>query len=305
VNDDNELSEVRESLLAEGASLPGVHMERPAETVMARGQVLRLRRRLLRGLSGVTAAGAAMALALALPLGGAGVRQVHVTETDWSVNTGQNGTVIVQLRKVSDPLRLEAVLAQAGVPAAVGWGTSCRAPGWDVVPVQVIQWHIVTPLSRPAHARSFQKFVYTIRPAAIPAHTRIAVIPWSLPRLASRAHHSSPVVWRLMPASAHLNCTGNPSRAVIWNTQGACGYSSPSPSPYSSPSPSKYFSPSPSPSSSPSPSRHSSPSPSPYSSPPASPYPSSSPSPHPSCTPSPHGTPSPSPHATPSPWITR
>src|SRR5690349_23666760 len=148
VNDDNELSEMRESLLAEGADLTGVHMERPAEAVMARGQALRLRRRLLRGLSGVTAAGAAMALLLALPLSGTGVRQVHVTETDWSVNTGQNGTVIVQLRKVSDPLRLAAVLTQAGVPATAGPGPSCGTPVWNVAPVHVIQWRIVTQLPR-------------------------------------------------------------------------------------------------------------------------------------------------------------
>ena len=69
MNDDNVLGEVRESLRAEGASLAGMHMDRAAEAVMARGRTLRLRRRLLRGLTGVTAAGAAMALALTLPSG--------------------------------------------------------------------------------------------------------------------------------------------------------------------------------------------------------------------------------------------
>ena len=38
MNDDNELSDMRESLIAEGADLAGVHMDRPAEAVMARGQ---------------------------------------------------------------------------------------------------------------------------------------------------------------------------------------------------------------------------------------------------------------------------
>ena len=114
MNDDNELSDMRESLIEEGADLAAVHMDRPAEAVMARGQTLRLRRRLLRGLSGVTAASAALALALTLP-GGAGFRQVHVNETDWSVNTNQDGTVTLQVRKADDPVRLEYVLSRAGL----------------------------------------------------------------------------------------------------------------------------------------------------------------------------------------------
>ena len=101
MNDDNELSDMRESLIAEGADLAEVHMIRPAEAVMARGQKLRLRRRLLRGLSGVTAASAALALALTLPGGGAGFRQVHVNEAAWSVNTNQDGTVTLQVRKAA------------------------------------------------------------------------------------------------------------------------------------------------------------------------------------------------------------
>ena len=148
MNDDAELSQIRESLLAEGADLAGVHMARPAADVMAKGQALRLRRRLLRGLSGVTAASAAMALALALALGGTGtgIRQVHVTEADWSVNTGQNGAVTVQLRKVSDPLRLQSVLAQAGVPATVRWGERCAATGWGLPAKNIVEPRDTVPV---------------------------------------------------------------------------------------------------------------------------------------------------------------
>src|SRR5262249_53644049 len=129
MDDDNELSDMRESLIAEGADSTGVHMSRPAEEVMARGRMLRLRRRLLRGLSGVTAASAAMAIALTLPFGGAGFRQVHVNDAAWSVNTNRDGTVTLQVREAADPVRLESVLSQAGVPAMVGWGESCVTAG--------------------------------------------------------------------------------------------------------------------------------------------------------------------------------
>src|SRR5215472_18500806 len=151
MDDDNELSEMRESLIAERADLAGVLMSRPAEEVMARGRTLRLRRRLLRGLSGVTAASAAMALALALPPGGAGFRQVHVNEAAWSVNTNQDGTVTLQVRKAADPVRLESVLSQAGVTATVGWGRSCEIPALAVPSKGVTYWW--APQPKTGHAR--------------------------------------------------------------------------------------------------------------------------------------------------------
>jgi hypothetical protein len=283
MNDDSELSEVRESLLAEGAGLAGVHMDRPAEAVMARGRALRLRRRLLRGLSCVTAAGAAMALALALPLSGTGVRQVHVTETDWSVNTSQNGTVIVSLRRVSDPLRLQSVLAEAGIPAAVHWGESCAAPGLGWPSTRIVAPRFA-PLPAPSSNRARRTYVFSIHPARIPAHFRFVI--GARPYLRSRPlpPYRPFVTWALVPASARLTCTKNGT--TFWAAHGICaasGYASPSPSPYSSPSPRRYSSPSPSPYSSPSPSRYSSPSPSPYSSPSRSPYSSPSPSPGAAC----------------------
>jgi hypothetical protein len=288
MNDDNELSEVRESLLAEGAGLAGVHMDRPAQAVMARGRALRLRRRLLRGLSGVTAAGAAMALVLALPLGGTatGIRQVHVTETDWSVNTGQNGTVIVKLLRVSDPLRLESVLAEAGVPATVHWGESCLAPGWGQAPPRIVTPR-PAPLPVPRSKGATWRYVFSIHPALMPAHTRFVIGTRPYAKVQLRPHPSPLVTWTLIPAGAPLTCTKNPYRAAFWSAHGICAaspFASPAPSPYTSPSPSRYSSPSPSPYSSPSPGKYSSPSPSPYSSPPASPYSSPSPGPHAACT---------------------
>ena len=161
MDDDNELSGVRESLIAEGADLAGVHMNRPAEEVMARGWTLRLRRRLLRGLSGVTAASAATALALTLPLGGAGFRQVHVNDTDWSVNTNQDGTVTLQVRRAADPVRLEAVLSQAGVPAKVSWGESCGTVVGQAMPLKGFSyWSTASP--KTAHTRSVFGIGWTV-----------------------------------------------------------------------------------------------------------------------------------------------
>src|SRR5579859_3697122 len=178
MNDDNELGEVRESLIAEGSGLAGVHMDRPAEAVMARGQALRLRRRLLRGLSGVTAAGAAMALALTLPGGAAaGFRQVHVNGTDWSVNTGRHGAVVVMVKAVPDPTRLQSVLIEAGVRAEVRWGENCLTPAASL-PSKAL----VTPTYRPFPVR--QKGVtsgwrtFTLHPALQPPHTHFVVGGW-------------------------------------------------------------------------------------------------------------------------------
>src|SRR5215472_18264717 len=160
MDDDNELSDMRESLIAEGAGLAGVHMNRPAEEVMARGRTLRLRRRLLRGLSGVTAASAATAIALTLPGGGAGFRQVHVNEAAWSVNTNRDGTVTLQVRRAADPVRLEAVLSQAGVPALVGWGEGCVAGVQASRSKSLSYWYVSSP--KTAHNRGLIGVNWTV-----------------------------------------------------------------------------------------------------------------------------------------------
>ena len=72
MNDEQVLTAVRRSLIAETDDLAGMGVGRPAEEVMARGRVLRLRRRLMAGVSGVAAAGVALALVLACPPPGRG-----------------------------------------------------------------------------------------------------------------------------------------------------------------------------------------------------------------------------------------
>jgi hypothetical protein len=300
MNDDNELGEVPESLRAEGASMAGVHMDRAAEAVMARGRTLRLRRRLLRGLAGVTAASAAMALALALPPGAApGYEQVHVNEADWSVNTGQHGTVTVMVKAVPDPVRLQSVLTEAGVPTQVLSGENCREP---VRPVPAKQFSVkqiavrYKPFPRVKQLPRFSTgtwHAWTIRPTLLPAHTSFV-----LGGSADRTHplHLS-IVWAFAAANAHASCTK--ARAVpaghLTGPRVTCIgslHATPSPDPTAKP----HATPSPDPTAK----AHATPSPDPTPKPHATPSPDPTPKPH--ATPSPRTTPSP--QQTPTPQAT-
>ena len=309
MNDDNELSDMRESLIAEGADLAGVHMIRPAEAVIARGQKLRLRRRLLRGLSGVTAASAALALALTLPGGGAGFRQVHVNEAAWSVNTNQDGTVTLQVRKAADPVRLESVLSQAGVTATVGWGRNCEIPALAVPCKSVTYWW--APQSKTGHARGWiagGRGGWTVR---FKAGQRLSNLVYFLGSRPAKTSHGTAwsIVVNVVPGARHPACS-NYLHAIPGPHATATG----SPHPTATPRPT--CSPRPHPTSSP----HGTPSPlatrtaRPHPAATASPSRTATPRPHPSCSPrptaspSPHGTPSPSgtpsPYSSPSPRLT-
>ena len=303
MNGDDELSEVRESLRAEGADLAGVHLDRPAEVVMARGQALRLRRRLLRGLSGVTAASAAMALVLGLALGGTGIRQVHVNEASWSVNTNQDGTVTVALREVSDPTRLQSALHEAGVPAAVGWNAKCAVPQFSHWSTSHIPYRPFPVVPRKSPVRSGWSR-WTIRPALIPAHTKIVVNLRSILLGKPARRHVHALIWAIVPASMRLTCITSPLSRI--SPHPACSTSPhATPSPAGTPSPSPTARPHATPSPDPTASSHATPSPDPTPRPHATPSPDSTPSPH--ATPRPDSTPSasPSPTCTPSPHPAR
>ena len=296
MNDDNELSDMRESLIAEGADLAGVHMDRPAEAVMARGQRLRLRRRLLRGLSGVTAASAALALALTLP-GGAGFRQVHVNETDWSVNTNQDGTVTLQVRKAADPFRLETVLSQAGVTATVGWGRSCEVPVLTVPSKSVTYWYAQP---KAAHGEGWvARGGWTVR---FKPGQRLSKLVYFLGSRTTKAGHGTvwSIVVNVVPSAQHPTC-GNHLHAIAGPHASPTGSPHPtatgSPHPTATPRPT--CSPRPHPTSSPTFSPLAARTARPHQAATASPSRTATPRPHPSCTPRP--SPSPSPHGTPSP----
>jgi hypothetical protein len=143
MTDDQEFAEVRRSFTAVLDALDEVHLEHPAQAVLARGD----RRRMRRGLSGLAAAGGALAivLALALPSGGhpgpaapapqaAGARPggsrpalVHVNLAAWSVNQDADGLVLLQLHELKDAAALQQALTSAGVPAVVKFSQSCSA----------------------------------------------------------------------------------------------------------------------------------------------------------------------------------
>jgi hypothetical protein len=193
---------------------------RPAEAVMARGRTLQVRRRLAKGLSGVAAAGVALTLALTLPFGGTGPPPVHVNLAAWSVNTNPGGSVTFKLRRLSDPARLQHVLAQAGVPAIVRWGQNCReqrrivgAPAARIVSAK----YVGGPQGRPERAdgRLLPAYAYTITPSAMPRGARFVISAGRRP--ASEAGQSRYVNghpryvgpwidWALVPAGASVTC---------------------------------------------------------------------------------------------------
>ena len=213
MNDEHVLTAVRRSLIAETGDLAGMDRGRPADQVMARGRVLRQRRRLMTGLSGMAAVGAVLALVLALPFGGAGPRPVHVNLTAWSVNTNPGGTVTFKLKRLSDPAQLQHVLAEAGVPAIVRWGQNCReqrrivgAPAARIVSEK----YVGGPRGRfeRAGVRLLPAYAYTITPSAMPRGARFVI---SAGRLPASERHNPRIVgpwidWALVPAGARVTC---------------------------------------------------------------------------------------------------
>jgi hypothetical protein len=212
MNDDQVLTAVRWSLIAETGDLTGMDMGRPAEQVMARGRVLR-RRRLVTGLSGVAAVAAVLALMLALPFSGTGPRPVHVNLAAWSVNSGPGGAVTFKLSRLSDPARLQHVLAEAGVTAVVRWGENCReqrrivgAPARRIVSER----YVGGPHGRPqwVDGQPLPAYAYTITPSAMPRGTRFVLSAGQLP--ASERHNpqfAGPWLdWALVPAGAQVTC---------------------------------------------------------------------------------------------------
>lgn len=213
MNDEQVLTAMRRSLIAETGDLAGMDTGRPAEQVMARGRMLRQRRRLMTGLSGVAAVGAVLALVLALPFGGTGPRPVHVNLTAWSVNTNPGGTVTFKLKRLADPARLQHVLAEAGVPAIVRWEQNCREQrritGTPAARI-VSQKYVGGPHGRfeRADGRLLPAYAYTITPSAMPRGARFVISAGLLP--ASERHNPRIVGpwidWALVPAGAQVTC---------------------------------------------------------------------------------------------------
>jgi hypothetical protein len=130
MNDDPMLADVRDRLAAARDSLAETHPSIPAREIIARASRRQTRRWLAS--AGAACAAIGVTLGLVLPSGGQ-ARPVHVHLAAWSVDTHPNGMVTFNLRQVSQPARLQHVLAEAGVPARVRWGKICLARGRHVL----------------------------------------------------------------------------------------------------------------------------------------------------------------------------
>jgi hypothetical protein len=114
MNDEDVLTMVKQSA-------PDASMQIPAAAIKARGDRLRMRRRLLRS----TAAGAAAAVigsGLFLYSIGASGRGSNML-TAWSIRQPAAGTVQVTVRELSDPSGLQSRLRADGVPITVRFGS--------------------------------------------------------------------------------------------------------------------------------------------------------------------------------------
>jgi hypothetical protein len=263
MNDDEILARAWESVSATRATLAGLHMDAPLQAILARSQARRVRR-LRQGLGGTAAVTAVATLALTLPSGEPGVtaRQVHVNLAAWSVNTTPDGTVTFAMRNVSDPARLQRVLARAGVPALVRYGEICQ-PHRSPLPTRGI---IDPPKPLPPGidgpfilntGQLLQRLVWVIHPSKIPHGTRF-ILSEVTPAQVRSGHIQGE--WIRAPDTARVTCTTTPPAGSGWP-----GWVTPRPRPSPSPTPSVHPSPTPSvhPSASPTPTRPGSPSPTP------------------------------------------
>jgi hypothetical protein len=213
MNDDAMLAELRDSLAEVRDSFTEMHPSIPASEIIARYGTRRRRRTL----AGAGAAFAAIGLTLALVLPSAGqARLVHVHLAAWSVDTNPNGTVTFNLLQVSQPARLQHVLAEAGVPASVIWGKICLAQGRHVLlPTEGFvkfsasktwqdQPESFFGVTGPGNGGSPLDWSWTINPARIPSGARFmisAVPPGDAPSNDYQA------VWEFVPTSAPVACT--------------------------------------------------------------------------------------------------
>jgi hypothetical protein len=248
MNDDDVLARARESVSVTRAALAGMRMEHPVQAIMAAGRARRVRR-LRKGLSGTAAAAAVVTLALVLPLGakGAAAPTVHVNLAAWSVNTSPDGTVTFTMRNISDPTRLQHVLAEAGVSAMVRYGEICwpdRAPLpalGIVAPKALSPGPLASPLpAAQAEEKVLMSVVWVIHPSKMPPGTRF-IISEITPAQVRPGHVEGGFI--LAPDSATVTCSTTPPAGDAWlgylvptvfprsSVPGPMGAPTPSPSP--------------------------------------------------------------------------
>jgi hypothetical protein len=164
-------------------------------------------------LAGAATAAVAVAAAMLLtvgPLSGSRApAAVHVNLAAWSVNTSPNGTVTFVVKKMSDPARLEHVLAEAGVPAIVRFGENCRARGQTLPLKGVVAGpaYVGGAAGRPewANGRPYPDWAYTITPSAMPTGSRFMISVGPGPDPGNPTNYQW-FDWALVPAGVHVSC---------------------------------------------------------------------------------------------------
>jgi hypothetical protein len=214
MNDDHTLTVIRDRLADAQHSLGEMPAGVPASAIFARVR----KRRHRRAIAALTAACAAIGLALGLVLPPwTQPRPVHVRLAAWSVNTNPNGTVTFTLRNVTHPARLQRVLADAGVSAMVRSGEICLAQGRHVLlPTKGIVSYLN---GRPNRMESVfllggngsgpnkpLNWAWTITPSKIPSSAHFVIS--SIPGNHVPANHIQ-AAWEFVPKSAHVNCAAS------------------------------------------------------------------------------------------------
>jgi hypothetical protein len=153
------------------------------------------------------AAGASAVLTVGGPSASHTAAAVHVNLAAWSVNTNPDGTVTVKTREVSQPRRLEHVLAEAGIPALVRWGELCRAPHGQYLPTRGIVDgpDYVGGVAPPVWigGKPYPDDVWTFTPSRMPPGARYMITATPSRR---DFHGGGNWTWGLIREGAHLTC---------------------------------------------------------------------------------------------------
>jgi hypothetical protein len=192
MNDDDMLAATRSSLTGIKDSLSDVHMDRPAEAIIARARVRRLRR----SLSALAGGGLALGIALTVSLSGspAAAHGVHVNLAAWSVNTTSAGRVNVTIRQLKDPARLSHTLADAGIPVKLTSGSVCTTTSDDRRLAKVVR-KLASPRG---------DVLLKINPAAMPDGMELVI---GIGHLLLGSQHERAAAFGLVKVGSSLNCT--------------------------------------------------------------------------------------------------
>jgi hypothetical protein len=169
---DHALTAIKDRLTEVRDSLGEAHPRIPAGEIIASARRRRVRRRLVSGMTGVLAAGAAVAVTALLPASHLASHQPRVQLAAWMVVRQPGGIIHVTISELRDPAGLQAALRADGVPASVSFGngqqTACRpypGGGFETSTNPALFNSVFPPGSSPGGVN--------IRPSALPSGTGI------------------------------------------------------------------------------------------------------------------------------------